>query len=45
MYSENYIALIRTLTMTQTDGKMYCVFGFEEKILSNLLYYPRRSED
>ena len=44
MYSENY-TLIRRSTMTQTDEKIYCVFGFEEKILSKLLYYPRQSTD
>ena len=31
--------------MTQTNGKIYCVLGLEESILSKWLYYPRQSAD
>ena len=34
LYSKNCKTLIKKLKMTQTDGKIYCVLGLEESILS-----------
>ena len=31
--------------MTQTDEKIYHVFGLEESTFSKWLYYPKQSED
>ena len=37
--------LMKEMKMTQTDGKIHCVLGLEESILSKWLYYPRQSTD
>ena len=36
---------MKEMKMTQTDGKIYCVLGLEELILSKWLYYLRQSTD
>ena len=36
---------MKILKMTQTEGKIYCVFGLEESTLLKWPYYPRESTD
>ena len=41
--SENSKMLMKKSKMIQADGKIYCVLGLEELILSKWLYYPKQS--
>ena len=41
MYSENY----KILKISQTNGKIYCAFEWEESILFKRLHYSRQSTD
>ena len=45
LYPENYKTLMKEIEDMQTDGKIYCVLGSEESILSKWLYSPRQSID
>ena len=41
MYSENY----KILKISQTNGKIYCAFEWEESVLFKRLHYSRQSTD
>jgi len=45
LFSKNYKMLIKTLKMTQTDGKIYHVLGLEESVLSQWVCQPQKSTD
>ena len=44
LYSKNYTTL-KKLRKTQTNGRVYCVYGLEELISSKCTYYPQQFID